>query len=132
MREADVIWNGVSYASTADGFDMLGPETEEDWSNLRYAAVSLAESANNLLIPGRHANRPDVEPGLGELAPAEIDALMMSQRGAWTAFAQTLRSSAGQALEAIDERDLDRILDVGGAIDEACEGCHVMFWYPEQ
>jgi hypothetical protein len=132
MREADVLWNAVSYSSTDDGFEVVGPETDEDWANLRYAAMSLAEATNSLLIPGRHANRPDVEAGFGELTPAEIDALISSQRSAWTGFAKALRASAEEAIDAIDARDTDRILDVGGTIDEACEACHLVFWYPNQ
>jgi len=132
MREADVVWNAVQYASTADGFKTIGPETDEDWDNLLYAAKSLAEVTNNLIIPGRHANQPDAEGGEGELTPAEIDALIMSQHGAWTSFAAALRASADQAITAIESRDLDKIIDVGGAIDEACENCHLVFWYPNQ
>ena len=132
MREADVIWNAVSYSSTADGFVAVGPESEEDWTNLRAAALSLGEATNSLLIPGRHANRPDAEVGEGELTPAEMDALISSEHGTWTAFAQALRSTADEAIAAIDARDVDRILDVGGSIDEACEGCHLVFWYPNQ
>lgn len=132
MREADVLWQGVSFSSNADGFVAVGPESEEDWTELMYAAMALAESSNNLLIPGRHANRADAEVGQGELTPAEIDSLIASQRDTWAAFAGALRNSAEEAIAAIDARDADQILEVGGAIDEACEGCHVVFWYPNQ
>jgi len=132
MREADVVWNAVSYSSTANGFVAVGPESEEDWANLRAAALSLGEATNSLLIPGRHANSADAEVGEGELTPAEMDALISAERGTWTAFAKALRGTADETIAAIDARDVDRILDVGGAIDEACEGCHVVFWYPNQ
>jgi hypothetical protein len=132
MREADVIWNGVYFASTEDGFESVGPETEDDWAELRHAAITLAEATNNLVIPGRHANVAGAVGAEGELSPAEIDAKMIAQRPVWVAFARSLRATAEQAVAAVDSRDTDRILDVGGAIDEACEACHLVFWYPDQ
>jgi hypothetical protein len=132
MREADVIWGAVQYSSSEEGYKTIGPETEDDWTELRRAAVSLAEVTNNLMIPGRHANKPGIEAGEGELSPAEIDALIAKQRGSWIGFAQALRAASMDALAAIDTRDLDKILDVGGTIDEVCESCHVVFWYPNQ
>jgi cytochrome c556 len=37
-----------------------------------------------------------------------------------------------RALAAVDAHDVDKISEVGGAIDEACESCHLQFRYPEQ
>ena len=34
------------------------------------------------------------------------------------------------ALDAIDAKDPNRLLEVGGEIDEACEACHLVYWYP--
>jgi cytochrome c556 len=36
------------------------------------------------------------------------------------------------ALRAIDAHDIDGISEAGGTIDEACESCHLQFWYPPQ
>jgi hypothetical protein len=133
MPEADVIWGAVQYASTADGEVIIGPETDEDWLELRHNAIALAEVANNLMVPGRPANRPDAPAEAGVLSSAEIEALIAANRDAWNAYANALHGVAMQAVEAIDARDLDAIfLDSGGAIDAACEGCHVTFWYPDQ
>jgi hypothetical protein len=133
MPEADVIWNAVQFSATEDGEDMIGPETDEDWLNIRHNAIALAEVANNLMIPGRPANRADAPAPEGELAPADIEALIDAERGAWNAYAQTLHTVAMQAVEAVDARDLEAIfLDTGGALDAACEGCHRTFWYPDQ
>jgi cytochrome c556 len=37
-----------------------------------------------------------------------------------------------EALYATDARDLDAISEAGGAIDAACEGCHLQSWSPAQ
>jgi hypothetical protein len=132
MPDADIVWNAVRYSSGADGDEMLGPATEEEWLNLRHGALALAEVANNLIIPGRAANVPAAAANEGELAPADIDSLIAQNRAAWIAYARTLNAAAMQTVEAIDARNLDDILEVGGAIDSACESCHLMFWYPDQ
>jgi hypothetical protein len=35
-------------------------------------------------------------------------------------------------LRAIDAKDPKAMVEVGGAMDEICEACHVVFWYPGQ
>ena len=133
MPEADVIWGAIQYAATEDGETMIGPETDEEWLEVRHSAIALAEVANNLMIPGRPANQPGVPSPQGELSAAEIEALIGQRRDAWNAYAATLHTVAMQAVEAIDARDAEKIfLDTGGAIDAACEGCHTAFWYPDQ
>jgi cytochrome c556 len=47
-------------------------------------------------------------------------------------FAHGLHSTATQALEAIDRRDSEALLQAGGEIDAACEACHLTYWYPNQ
>jgi hypothetical protein len=133
MPQADVIWNAAQFSSTEEGEKMIGPGTDEEWLALRHSAVTLAEAANSLMVPGRPAAAPGATANPGELAPAEIEALIGSQHDAWNGFAHALHVIAMQTVEAVDARDVDKIfLDVGGRLDEACESCHLVFWYPEQ
>jgi hypothetical protein len=37
-----------------------------------------------------------------------------------------------QAFAAIEAKDAEKLLDVGNAIDEACEKCHLQYWYPNE
>lgn len=134
MPAADVLWNAVAVNVTANGIEETKPETDEDWARLRWAAVELEEAANLIVIPGRAVDAPGAEseaPDV-ELAPAEIQALIESNRAAFVSHAHALQATAIQALKAVDARDIDGISEVGGAIDEACESCHTQFWYPEQ
>lgn len=134
MPSADVLWNAVAVNVTAAGIEETKPETDEDWAKLRWAAVELEEAANLIVIPGRAVDVPGAEseaPDV-ELQPAEIANLIESNRAAWVSHAHALQAIAMQAIQAVDDRDLDAITDVGGAIDEACESCHTQFWYPEQ
>jgi cytochrome c556 len=134
MPSAQALWDAVGVDVTAQGQIEKKPETEEQWAALRAAAVSLAEATNSLVIPGRRAAPPGTksENPEAELEPAAIEALLAKDRPAWVAHAAVLHATAMQAIGAVDARDLDKISEVGGAIDEACESCHLQFWYPDQ
>ena len=134
MPAAQILWDAVGVSVTSEGIIETKPETDEDWAKLRGAAITLAAITNALVVPGRHAAPPGTQseaPDV-ELQPAEIEALIEQQHPAWVAHATVLHATAMQALAAVDARDTDKITEVGGAIDEACEGCHIQFWYPNQ
>lgn len=132
MPSADVVWGAVLFDSSENGDELVGPENDEGWQKVRWSAITLAESANSLMIPSRHAAPAGEVAGEGELAPAEIDALIEKNRAAWVAYARTLHAVAMQTVAAVDAHDADQIFELGGAIDTACESCHLQFWYPNQ
>ena len=134
MPSAQAIWDAVGVDVTAQGTIEKKSQNDEEWAALRAAAVTLAESSNLLVVPGRHAAPPGArsENPDAELEPAAIDALIEKDHPSWVAHSAVLHATALQAIGAIDARNIDQITEVGGAIDEACEGCHLQFWYPEQ
>jgi len=134
MPAAQAVWDAVGVDVTEKGEIEKKPQNEEQWAALRASAVTLLESTNSLTVPGRHAAPPGAksENPDAELTPEKIDALLAQQRPAWVAHAQVLHAAALQALAAVDARNLDAITEAGGTIDEACESCHLQFWYPNQ
>jgi cytochrome c556 len=77
------------------------PTTDEQWVNVERAALSLAESGNLLLIPGRAVDDGD-----------------------WSRFSHMLIDTAAQAYTAAQAKDSNGVSDAGNVIYEACEGCH--------
>jgi cytochrome c556 len=132
MPAAQVVWDAVAYEVTAQGETITGPKTDEDWQKVRWSAITLAESANNLAIPGRAVNHPGAVAAEGELAPEKIQELIDKDRAAWVAHAHVLYEAAMQAVRAIDARNPEQVSEAGGTIDSACESCHLQFWYPDQ
>ncbi len=61
----------------------------------------------------------------------QIAVLQKDNWQAWVAHASVLHQTALEAIKMIDDRNVEGISDVGGAIDAACESCHLQFWYPE-
>jgi hypothetical protein len=135
-HNADTLWESVAVITSEKGTEERQPRTDEEWAAVRHAAVTLAESANLLMIPGRkvvHEGKvlqdADVE---GILKASEIQALIDKDHGAFASRAVALHEATMAALGAIDAKDPAKLSDVGGAIDEACEQCHMTYWYPTQ
>jgi hypothetical protein len=135
-HNADILWESVAVISSEKGVEERQPRTDEEWATVRAAAVTLAEATNLLMIPGRkvaHAGKvlqdSEVE---GILKAEQIQALIDGDHSKFASKAMALHAAALAALEAIDAKDHNKLSDVGGAIDEACEQCHTTYWYPDQ
>jgi cytochrome c556 len=129
---ADVLWDSVAFIASVKGEEDRRPRTPAEWDAVRRSALALLEAADELGIPGRRVASVDKKPGPGELRASEIQRLIDSNPDAFLRHAQGLRSAAAKALAAIDAKDADALMNAGGLIDEACEACHVEFWYPQQ
>src|SRR5690349_7760957 len=53
------IWDAVGTESGKNGIVEKVPKTDEEWAVLEHSALSLAEAANLLKIPGRHIALPE-------------------------------------------------------------------------
>lgn len=129
---ADVLWTAVGTVVDNKGFHDALPKTPAQWRGVRNAAVRIIEGSNLLMVPGRPAAPPGTKsevPGV-ELEPAEIAALLARNRRSFDGFALTLQQVAAEALRAADTRNGDSLMEAGGRMEEACEGCHQSFWYP--
>ncbi len=127
---ADVVWMAVSAVDDKE----IKPETDSDWKKVRDAALVLADAPNLLAGPGR----PIVSPGNklqdegqeGNLTAAEMQKRISANPAAFATYARALQATANRAVQAADRKDADAIMEIGGAIDEACEACHTKYWYP--
>lgn len=131
---ADVLWNAVAVIVTPSGTEERAPKTDEDWAAVRRGAITLVESTNLLRMPGRRIARPGEKsenPKI-ELEPEEMQALVDKDRQAWNRLAHGLHEAAAEALRAIDAKNVRGLMEAGGKIDQACESCHLKYWYPNQ
>jgi cytochrome c556 len=131
---ADVVWLSVTTVASDKGLIETRPKNDAEWARVRQGAVTLAEAANLLMIPGRHVARPGEKsetPGV-ELEPSEMEALINKDRPAFYKHAKDLYDAAMLAVDAIDKKDADRVFEVGENIDHACEQCHRNYWYPNE
>jgi hypothetical protein len=131
---SDYIWDSVETVVSAKGVEEKAPRTDEEWKQVRNHAIMLLEATNLLQMPGRHvaksgekADDPKVE-----LAPDQIETKINSDRAAWIKYAHGLHDATMKTLQAAEAKDKDKLLDVGNDIDEACEKCHLQYWYPNE
>ena len=131
---ADVLWESVATIVSAKGTEERRPKTDEEWANVRRNAIRLLEATNLLAMEGRHVAKPGEKsenPGI-ELEPEQMEKLMTEDRASFLKLAHGLYDAALPALKAIDARNADGLLDAGEGIDNACEQCHLKYWYPLQ
>jgi hypothetical protein len=131
---ADALWEAVSSETTANGVKEQQPRTDQEWQAVRNHALVLIEAARLLGVPGRVVTKPG-----GTLEDAhvagisggpEIQAHIDATGPQFAARAAELKESAQAALAAIEAKDPARLLAAGGKIDQACERCHLVYWYP--
>jgi hypothetical protein len=131
---ADTVWLSVTTISTDKGLIETKPKNDEEWTKVRHGALTLAEAANLLMIPGRHVARAGEKsdtPGV-ELEPSEMEVLINKDRPAWIQRATALHDAAMLAVKAADEKDAEKVFEVGENIEQACENCHRQYWYPNE
>jgi hypothetical protein len=129
---ADVLWGAGGTVVDKEGFHELAPKTDEQWLDVRRAAVRIIEGGNLLMMPGREAAPAGTKsetPGV-ELEPAEISALIKKNRKGFDGFAKALQGVGLEALRASDTKNAALLLDLGARLDAVCESCHQTFWYP--
>lgn len=132
--QADVVWLSVTTIASEKGLVETRPRNDDEWAAVRRGAMTLAEAANLLMIPGRRVAAPGHKsevPGI-ELEPEEMDALIAKDRASWYQRAKALHDAAMQTYRAAEAKDADRVFELGESIENACEGCHSTFWYPNE
>ena len=131
------IWDAVGTESGPKGTVEKAPKTDEEWAKVESSALMLAEVANLLKMDGRHVARPEQastksQPDAPELTPAQIEEKINKDRAAWEKKADALQQTAVKAIAAARAHDKDGVLNVGEEIDNACESCHLIYWYPDE
>ena len=105
---AEVVWESVGFVITADGEQEVLPRNDAEWAVVRNSAMILAESGNLLMI--------------GDRAKGE---------GPWMIMSRSLIEAGKATLEAVEAKDVDAVFAVGERLYNACETCHVLYWYDE-
>jgi hypothetical protein len=129
---ADVLWGAVGTVVDKEGTHEMLPKTQEEWLDVRRAAVRIIEGSNLLMMPGRDAAPAGTKsevPGV-ELEPAQMTALIRKNRRTFDAFARELQVLGVEASKASETQNGMLLMDIGARMEDVCEGCHKTFWYP--
>jgi hypothetical protein len=128
----DPVWNSVrTVIDNGKATDEV-PTTDEQWAEVRRHALVVGEAANLLLMPGRPvapAGAKASAPGV-ELEPDQVRALIDKNRDGWNLYAQQFQDTLQPVLAAIDAKDPHALTEAGEKVNDMCETCHQVFWYP--
>ena len=131
---ADNIFDAVKTTYTKTGVIETVPKTQQDWDKIRIGAVTLAEGVYLLKIPRPFAPPGDENnssgPDATELSPAQIKAKLEADPVLWNAKIEALRNVGLEVLEIVKEKRVAELWDAGYNLDQACETCHLQYWYP--
>jgi hypothetical protein len=131
---ADNIFDAVKVVYTKRGAVETLPKTEQDWEKIRIGAVTLAEGVYLLKIPRPFAPPGDENnskgPDATELSPAQIKAKLEADPVLWNAKIEALRNVGLEVLDIVKQKNVDELWDAGHNLDQACESCHLQYWYP--
>jgi len=131
---SDLIFDAVKVEIGPTGTVEKVPKTEKDWERIRIGAVTIAEGIYLLKIPRPFAPQGDENNSRGpaptELSPAQIQAKLEADPVLWNAKIEALRNVGLEVLDIVKRKDADELWDAGENLDQACEGCHLQFWYP--
>ena len=131
---SDVVFHAVATTVDEKGTAKKFPRTDEEWDNVRNNALMLLEASNLLLIPGRSVAKagenvkdPDVYMG-----PDRIQTMIDRDRATWNKLAQGMHDAVIPALQAIEAKGADALLESTDRINLTCENCHLTYWYPRE
>ena len=133
---SDHVFDAVSTTISRSGIVEVEPRTDEDWARVRSGAVTLAEGISLLKIP-RPIAPPDDRPaaagtGNAELPPDRIRAKILADPVLWNAKIEALRNINLTILDVVQRRNVSELIEADAILDEACENCHLEFWYPAE
>jgi hypothetical protein len=130
---SDYIWKAVATIVDAKGVHEFQPRNDAEWHEFRRRAVILMEAANLIDVPGRRIANGDKTVEDGQPLPtAEIQKRYDAQHDQLVGFASALRDVSAKLVAAADKKDVAAVTDLGGVLDEVCEDCHKVFWYPDE
>ena len=131
---ADNIFDAVKVETTKSGTVERLPKTDQDWEKIRIGAVTLAEGVYLLKIPRPFAPPGDENnskgPDASELSPAQIKAKLEADPVLWNAKIEALRNVSLEVLDVVKNKRVEELWEAGDNLDQACESCHIQYWYP--
>jgi len=131
---ADNIFDAVTWDISKKGTIETKPRNEEDWEKVKIGAVTLAEAIYLLKVPRPFAPAGDVNNSTGpnppELSPTQIQAKLDKDPVLWDAKIEALRNAAKEIMDIADRKDVNALFEGSADLDNACEACHLEYWYP--
>lgn len=135
--QVQIIWDTGNNAQDDDGNPDVSKLTAAHWSRLVGAAEKVKEAAQALasaehVMAAAPGQKLQDEENAGALDAKAVQRLIDSNPKAFSAFATAMATSMDGLVAAARTRNLTKLNDLSGDLDQLCEQCHKQFWYPNQ
>jgi len=131
---SDFVFDSIGTIITKKGRVEIMPKTDADWERIRIGAVTMAEGVYLLKIPRPFAppgdNNDSSGPEAPELSPAQIKTKLEADPVLWNAKIEALRNVGLEVMDIVNRKDVNELWDAAENLDQACEQCHLEYWYP--
>lgn len=131
------LWDITNAASGDEGVVSAKKLTPNHWKRLLKIGQALQDGGQQLATTGKiRAAAPGVklqsegEPKAAKAA--DVQRWLDAKPAKFRELAMQLEKTGAGVVEAAMRRDVKKLGDLAGSLDEVCEACHVVFWYPNQ
>ena len=128
----DFVFQSIQEIADDRGAREKAPQTDAEWQDVRAHLTVLLEVPDALVTEGRMAAHPKDRSKNPEVEnePAQVQNLLDADRAGLLRRARRLHDAAAVAIKAVDAKDKDAYFRSLNGIDNACESCHLHYWYP--
>ena len=98
------VWGAAGWITTKDGTIERGPTTAGEWTQIRKQAVTLTEAGNLLMISPRAKDESQ-----------------------WMMLARAMVEKGEECVKAAEQKNKQRMFDVGGDLYQTCLNCHQQY-----
>lgn len=133
--DAQALWDGINAAMDKTGLPVASNMGPEQWSHLDAAARALRNEATALAndvppLVARSGHKIQAEGNPGALGAAEVQTLIEGDLAGFRSQARELIEVAAAFETAAKAKNAEPLGKLAQELDEACEECHVKYWYP--
>ena len=106
---AEDVFASVGTIVDDKGITEIFPKNDEEWTEVGYAAMGLAETGNLLMMDTR------------------VNQYAKDSRDEWIKFSQDMIDRSVIAAERANAKDAEGLLTAGGELYEVCQACHMKY-----
>jgi hypothetical protein len=135
--QATALWNLTNDAQDDNGNIDPKKIKPEIWAKLLEAGKSIEEGGRTLatsngIIAAPPGSKLQDESGPGASKAADVQRYLDAKPAEFKKHATELQNTGSGIVAAVTKKDGKKLTDLSNALDEVCENCHVIFWYPQQ
>ena len=135
--QATALWDLTNDAQDDKGDidpKKIKPET---WPKLLEIGRTLEEAgrtlaASNGIVAAPPGAKLQDESGPGASKAADVQRYLDAKPAEFRKHAAELQATGAGIVGAVMKKDGKKLTSLSNSLDEVCENCHVVFWYPQQ